>query len=84
MNDTPLTDAVLTNPERDGNDLPDLARTLERELAEARKAIAGILVLADLYFERDGRDPYNNDNYCRAKDWMNAHPAIDAVMEDKP
>lgn len=31
---TPRTDAVMTNPLRDGNDLPDLARTLERELAD--------------------------------------------------
>ena len=29
---TPLTDAVMTDPDRDGNDLPNLARELESRL----------------------------------------------------
>jgi uncharacterized protein (UPF0297 family) len=35
MSDTPRTEIVMLDPLRDGNDLPDLARTLERELNEA-------------------------------------------------
>jgi hypothetical protein len=33
---TPETEAVMTDPLRDGNDLPDLARRLERQRDEAR------------------------------------------------
>jgi exonuclease I len=36
LSDTPRTDAVMCDPNRDGNDLPNLARTLERELTQAR------------------------------------------------
>jgi hypothetical protein len=32
---TPRTDAVMQDPLRDGNDLPELARQLENELSEA-------------------------------------------------
>ena len=36
ISDTPRTDAVMTDPLRDGNDLPHLCRELERENAELR------------------------------------------------
>ena len=35
MRPTPRTDAVMQDPLRDGNDLPELARQLENELSEA-------------------------------------------------
>lgn len=34
------------------------------------EAAEGALVLADCYFDQDGRDGYNNDNYCRLIDWL--------------
>lgn len=34
---TPRTDAVMQDPLRDGNDLPELARTLETENSELRR-----------------------------------------------
>lgn len=39
MNDTPLTDAAMLSPIRDGNDLPDLSRTLERSWNELFAAL---------------------------------------------
>ncbi len=36
---TPETDAVMTDKMRDGNDLPDLARRLERERDELRAEV---------------------------------------------
>jgi len=39
-------------------------------LAAGLEAAEGARVLADCYFERDGRDGYNNDNYCRLLDWI--------------
>lgn len=38
--ETPETEAVMTDPLRDGNDLPALARRLERERDEARAELA--------------------------------------------
>ena len=40
MTPTPRTDAVMQDPRRDGNDLPNLARTLETELTATRKYLA--------------------------------------------
>ena len=37
---TPRTDAVMQDPLRDGNDLPELARQLENELSEALRELA--------------------------------------------
>jgi len=48
------------------------AEAAEAIVETANTAMLGLIVLADLYYERVGRDPYNNDNYCRAKDWINA------------
>ena len=39
---TPRTDAVMVDPNRDGNDLPNLARELERELAACRTVLERI------------------------------------------
>lgn len=39
-------------------------------LTAGLEAAEGARVLADCYFERDGRDGYNNDNYCRLLDWI--------------
>lgn len=43
MSDTPRTDAVMIDPMRDGNDIPEIARQLERELNTANTQI-GLLV----------------------------------------
>jgi len=40
MRTTPRTDAVMQDPLRDGNDLPELARQLENELSEALRELA--------------------------------------------
>jgi chromosome segregation ATPase len=54
----------------------DYVRELKAENARLREALEkplnimfSLIAFADLYFERQGRDPYSNDNYCRAKDW---------------
>ncbi len=46
------------------------AEEAEALVETANGALLGLVVLADLYFEQHGRDPYVNDNYCRAKDWF--------------
>lgn len=43
---TPLTDAVMTDPDRDGNDLPNLARELESRLT--RLTLIAECLAADL------------------------------------
>lgn len=41
-------------------------------------ACSGALVVMNAYFEKDGRDPYNNDNYCRVCDAIAlAQPQVD-------
>jgi len=44
----------------------DLRDLLVRGIAAAE----GAQVLAECYFERAGRDGFNNDNYCRLLDWL--------------
>jgi hypothetical protein len=51
------------------------AHSLRDQLAARDKTIAGLiaaieggLVLARCYFDGQGRDPSNNDNYCRMVD----------------
>lgn len=39
-------------------------------LASGLEAAEGAQVLAELYFAQQGRDPSNNDNYCRLLDWI--------------
>lgn len=39
---TPRTEKVMQDPSRDGNDLPNLARTLELQLNEARALLTRI------------------------------------------
>ena len=49
-------------------------------LKRGLEAADGALVLANCYFERDGRDGCNNDNYCRLLDWMkDARAALDVT-----
>lgn len=43
---TPLTDAVMTDPDRDGEDLPSLSRQLERKLT--RLTLIAECLAADL------------------------------------
>lgn len=43
---TPETDAVMTDPLRDGNDMPNLARKLERERDEARNELENLKACA--------------------------------------
>jgi len=44
---TPRTDAVMHDQNRDGNDLPNLCRSLERELDAARKDAAELARLLE-------------------------------------
>jgi hypothetical protein len=57
---TPRTDAVMQDPLRDGNDLPELARQLENELSEALRerdeALQALMKIEDLFI--DGTDIY--------------------------
>ena len=97
MSDTPLTDAVLTNPERDGNDLPNLSRTLERELAEARKDSARLdwldsgPIFPHIFWSAVVNHPEDTSGECAvALDGNKVfyaktfRAAIDAAKEDKP
>lgn len=45
--DTPRTDAVMQDKMRDGNDLPALARELERELAEAKAELVELNIAGE-------------------------------------
>ena len=63
-------DQMVTLRKSEVDALIERANRAEAELRSAVGAVMGLVVLADLYFERQGRDPYNNDNYCRAMDWL--------------
>ena len=51
-------------------------KRLRDDVAEAFAALNGAQVLAECYFADHGRDPANNDNYCRICDWLKAHTAL--------
>ena len=78
MSDTPKTDAVMVDPNRDGNDLPNLARQLERELAACRTALESIAE----YWNRD-----QNENAMADACWYainTAEEALAATKGDEP
>ena len=39
-------------------------------LKRGLEAAEGAIVLAECFFDREGRDGCNNDNYCRLIDWI--------------
>jgi chromosome segregation ATPase len=53
--DTPRTEAVMIDPNRDGNDIPHLARTLERELNAATAEVERLRERITELENRNGR-----------------------------
>ena len=55
--------------------------TAEAALAEARVVAEGAQIVIEAMFSDVGRDPCNNDNYCRLMDWIKG--ALSAREEAK-
>jgi hypothetical protein len=56
---TPETEAVMTDPLRDGNDLPDLARRLERERDALREELEDWRNAA-----KGAENPHPDEQHC--------------------
>lgn len=68
MSDTPQTDAVMIDPMRDGNDLPNLARCLERERNKFRDQNTKLRDIAERAIEEmESGDPVGTADAYRAE-----------------